>query len=204
MKKLYSLITLALLFVSVSNSNATIHTFSVASFQFSPTSVAVNVGDTVAFVWTSGSHTTTSTSVPAGASTWDAPMNSSNPGFIYVVTVAGTYNFHCSIHPSMVGSFVATSSSGIINPGSIAEGLSVNSVNDQSMLNVTYNLNRMASVRLTLFDLTGKAAKVILSTTNQTAGSYSDLFSVSELQTGIYIFELIAGNERYTKRVIIQ
>jgi len=74
------------------------HTFSAGGMSFSPNLDTAHVGDTIHFVWSNGSHTTTSVSVPTGAATWSTPLNSSSPSFNYVVTVAGTYNFHCNIH----------------------------------------------------------------------------------------------------------
>lgn len=79
---------------------ATVHEVQVSNFQFSPATVDAVVGDTMKWVWGGGFHTTTSTSVPNGASTWDAPMQSANDSFVYVLTVAGTYNYFCSIHPT--------------------------------------------------------------------------------------------------------
>jgi plastocyanin len=89
---------------------AVTHTIQVGNFYFDPSSLNVEVGDIVKWVWVEGSHTTTSTSVPAGAASWDQPINSGNQSYSYTVTTAGTYNYHCTPHAGMgmVGSFVAT------------------------------------------------------------------------------------------------
>ena len=90
---------------------ATKHVISVQNFTFSPASITdVIVGDTMRWVWVSGSHTTTSTTIPASAPSWDHPINSSNTSFEYIVTIAGSYNYKCTPHASMgmVGSFIAT------------------------------------------------------------------------------------------------
>ncbi|MFZ1799422.1 MAG: T9SS type A sorting domain-containing protein [Chitinophagaceae bacterium] len=81
----------------------------VANFQFSPANVNVIVGDTVKWVWVDGTHTTTSTSLPGGAAAWDSPINTTTTSFSYKVTIAGTYNYWCTIHaPSMAGVITAT------------------------------------------------------------------------------------------------
>lgn len=81
----------------------------VANFQFSPANVNVIVGDTIKWVWVDGTHTTTSTSLPGGAAAWDSPINTTTTSFSYKVTVAGTYNYWCSIHaPTMAGVITAT------------------------------------------------------------------------------------------------
>lgn len=85
----------------------------VSSFQFTPSNVSVSVGDTVKWQWIDGSHTTTSLTIPSGAASWDSPMTSGNPTFLYPVTVAGTYNYQCTPHSGvMTGTFTATAGSG--------------------------------------------------------------------------------------------
>jgi len=88
---------------------ATTHKIKVSDFQFSPATTNAVVGDTLVFIWKSGFHTTTSLKIPANAKPWDAPMNSTNKKFKYVITKAGTYNFDCSIHPlNMIGKIKVT------------------------------------------------------------------------------------------------
>ena len=96
MKKIYFLFT-ALLFLK---SFATVHQVTVSNFQFSPATVNAVVGDTIKWVWGSGFHTTTSETVPAGATTWDAPIQSAGQTFSYILTVAGTYTYECTVHPT--------------------------------------------------------------------------------------------------------
>jgi plastocyanin len=83
---------------------------SVENFQFDPSTLNVVVGDVIHFIWVDGGHTTSSSSVPAGAATWDAPMNSLNKLFDYTVTTPGSYTYFCKIHGAgvMSGSFTAT------------------------------------------------------------------------------------------------
>jgi len=82
----------------------------VQNFVFTPSSLPnVIVGDTIRWEWINGTHTTTSTSIPAGAATWDSPIDATNQTFEYPVTIAGTYNYHCMHHPTvMIASFTAT------------------------------------------------------------------------------------------------
>lgn len=99
-----------LLFAYVLSNAANKFTVTVANFQFTPANLNVSVGDTVEWDWQTGSHTTTSTSVPAGASGWDWPISTSSRTYKYIVTVAGTYNYWCSIHaPAMAATIHASS-----------------------------------------------------------------------------------------------
>lgn len=114
MKRYTSIITI-LTFVSMfaisTQSFAVKHVVTVGNFFFSPVNVNVNVGDTIRWVWSAGTHTTTSTpgAIPAGSASWDAPITSSNTSYEYKVTVAGPYAYVCTPHaPGMAGSFTAT------------------------------------------------------------------------------------------------
>ncbi len=98
------------IFSSMISSAAKKFTITVSNFQFSPSNLNVSVGDTVSWVWESGSHTTTSTSIPAGAANWDSPISTTSTTFEYVITVPGTYNYWCAIHQlAMVGAINASS-----------------------------------------------------------------------------------------------
>ncbi|MEI6890295.1 MAG: T9SS type A sorting domain-containing protein [Bacteroidales bacterium] len=90
--------------------HSTIHQVLVGNFFFNPSSLNVTVGDTVKWVWVAGSHTTTSSSIPVGAAIWDRLINSGSPSFSYKVTVAGTFNYVCTLHAAMgmVGDFTAS------------------------------------------------------------------------------------------------
>jgi len=84
----------------------------VLNTAFSPKNFTAIIGDTIHFVWISGFHTTTSTSVPAGAASWDQPSDNTHTSFLYPVTTAGTYTFQCNFHVAMgmVGSFTVAAS----------------------------------------------------------------------------------------------
>ena len=87
------------------------HTILVGNFYFNPSSLPdVTLGDTIRWQWVQGTHTTTSTTIPGGAASWDEPISSSNTSYEYKPTVEGTYNYVCTPHASMgqVGSFTVT------------------------------------------------------------------------------------------------
>ncbi|MGN6615618.1 MAG: T9SS type A sorting domain-containing protein [Ilyomonas sp.] len=95
---------LAVLVFTALASKATTHIVHAKNFQFTPSTINAFVGDTIQWVWDEGFHTTTSTSTPAGTSSWDAPLTSSAQSYIYKLTAAGKYDYECVYHvPGMVG-----------------------------------------------------------------------------------------------------
>jgi plastocyanin len=76
----------------------------IQNFAFMPTPVTIPVGTTV--TWTnrdSASHTTTSDS-----GLWDSGSLSTGKSFSFTFKQAGTFAYHCSIHPNMHGSIVVS------------------------------------------------------------------------------------------------
>ena len=109
MKKIL-LLTVALAICSVSAASAAQIRVRVQNFTFQPATINAHVGDTIIWRFVNGMHTTTSTSVPAGAQTWNAPIDSSHTQFRYHVRVAGTYQYQCNFHfaQGMVGTIVVS------------------------------------------------------------------------------------------------
>ncbi len=108
---LFSAFVVGVVMLISNTAHATKWVVNVQNFSFSPSNLPnVIVGDTIRWVWINGSHTTTSTTIPAGAASWDHPLNSSNTFYEYHVTIAGNYNYKCTPHEGMgmVGSFTAT------------------------------------------------------------------------------------------------
>jgi plastocyanin len=104
MKKIL-LLTVALAICSVSTASAARIRVRVQNFTFQPATINAHVGDLIIWRFVNGMHTTTSTSVPAGAQPWNAPIDSAHPQFRYRIQVPGTYQYRCNFHVAqgMVG-----------------------------------------------------------------------------------------------------
>jgi plastocyanin len=201
MKKNYILnFILAVLMFATISAKATVHMVDVADFSFTPSTLNVVVGDTVQWMWVSGTHTTTSTAVPAGALTWNNNINSSNSFFNYKVLVPGSYSYDCSIHPTlMTGTFTATLT-GIQEISNVSFfGLT----NTNNEVTVKVELNAPSMVNIQLFDMLGKYQRTLKSSV-QNAGTYSETFSFGDLPKGMYMIQLIADNRRITRRIIFE
>ncbi|MFH0778144.1 MAG: plastocyanin/azurin family copper-binding protein [Candidatus Eisenbacteria bacterium] len=73
-------------------------TVTQVNLTFTPDTVTVAVGDTVAWVWTSGSHTVTNglgAADPDAGSMFDEFLNSSNPFVEFVFTQVGEVPYFC-------------------------------------------------------------------------------------------------------------
>jgi plastocyanin len=74
------------------------------TFTFSPTTLKIKVGTTVTWKnMTMVSHTSTSDS-----GVWDSGIISPGGTFKFKFTQAGTYTYHCNIHPFMKATIIVS------------------------------------------------------------------------------------------------
>jgi plastocyanin len=177
-----------LLFVSLS-SFATKHMIMVANISFSPNNITnVTVGDTIQWMWSSGTHNTTSGIIPNGAATWASPITSSSQIFEYKVTVAGNYGYSCTLHGGMVGGFVATAASGISSlTANMIFSFYPNPATDKSVLLV--GSPAAYSGKIVITDMLGKTVaeeSVVIS-----AGENRFSLPAASLRKGIYFVTLL-------------
>ena len=78
---------------------------SIANFAFAPASVSVNAGDTV--TWTNNDAGVPHTATADGGA-FNSGTLASGASFSHTFTAAGTFAYHCNIHPSMTGTVVVT------------------------------------------------------------------------------------------------
>jgi len=131
MKKKQLSICMLLLLV-VLNASAKRIQVNVLNVSFSPKTFTAQIGDTINFVWVAGTHTTTSTSVPAGALAWNMPSDNTHRSFLYPLKVAGNYAYRCNFHfmMGMVGSFIVLPRAKIV----ILKATAVNSCSSTNSL----------------------------------------------------------------------
>jgi len=188
----------------VTQVHATKWIVNVQNFSFSPAELPnVHVSDTIRWEWVSGSHTTTSTIIPAGAASWDSPLNQGNPSFEYEATVVGTFNYKCTPHASMgmVGSFVVSAAEGIAGNKSIPlVTISPNPFVDN--LSINFGSNNTTAIRqLRVYDLTGQL--FYSQSFASDPGLTPVLLNLQDLKNGLYFFEFVDNsNGTFIKKVI--
>lgn len=76
-----------------------------AGLAFTPSSLTINAGDRVTFAFGSVAHNVAFDTQNAGTPT-DIGGNNANVSIDRTFTAAGTYQYHCNIHPFMTGKIV--------------------------------------------------------------------------------------------------
>jgi plastocyanin len=73
---------------------------------FKPASVSVKVGDAVQWTWVdpNAPHSATADD----GSTFDSGVKEKGASYQYTFKKAGTFKYHCSVHPAMLGTVMVS------------------------------------------------------------------------------------------------
>ncbi len=199
-----------LMLFAIKSSPATTHIVNVSNYAFTPQNLNVSVGDTIKWVWISGIHTTTSTTIPQGAQPWDEIISNTNQTFSYVVSVVGLYNYVCTPHITMgmIGSFNAS-------PSYISSiGTNVNNYqlyqNYPNPFNpvtkIKFSIPKSEFVTLKIYNILGEEV-VTLINGFLSQGIYEYIFDINKnnlnLSSGVYYYSLRTENFYETKKLLL-
>jgi plastocyanin len=179
------------------NTYATVHTINVADFSFSPSTLTIQLGDTIFWKHMSGTHTTTSTTIPGAATPWNASITTGNPGFTYVPAVPGTYNYVCTPHQGMgmTASFTVTGSASVNNVSVAEFNIFPNPASTE------IHVQSIAkSVEASLTDITGR--KIPLQQISTSQGEKT--FSTGGIADGIYFLSIHTPEADLTRKLVIR
>jgi plastocyanin len=192
------LFLLAIIMSLTTGSFATVHTVSVADFSFSPSGFTAHVGDTVKWVWVSGTHTTTSTTKPSAAARWNQPIDSGAASFSYRITALGMYHYQCTFHVSMgmIDSFNVVPATGIESPNSTP--VCTTFPNPASgTLNVQL-CDPSSPASVTIRDITGRE----WSRSEFYAGQNAAI-DLKDIPSGLYFMQVVQGGMVYDQKLTI-
>ncbi len=184
---LYLLITF---FISISLLAQTSHNVDVSSFAFTPSALTIEVGDTVVWTQTSGTHNvngsiSTFSSNPVGFG--NGSVASGGWTYSYVFTTAGDYTYQCDPHiNSMTATITVSESSVSINESKIENGTNVYPNPFTSYLTIALNkelINDNSSIEFVLHDLLGNQVHSIANVNTELTK-----IETNQLSNGIYIF----------------
>ena len=99
--------------LNLSTGNPITHTVEVQDFQFSPTSININVNDNVNFIWTGAVPHSTTSDATSGPDSWDSGVIGQGSSFQVTINNAGLHPYYCIPHGApggtgMAGTITAT------------------------------------------------------------------------------------------------
>jgi plastocyanin len=155
MKRFYTTIFTSLITLCIYSQ--TTHTVNAGNFYYSPSSLTIDVGDSVAWINDGGFHDVngdieTTTGQPYNnPETFDSPSTNNSFIFGYRFSIPGTYNYDCSVGSHAANGMVGTI---IVQSPPVTPSLNFTAVMD--------------------VDLSGSSGKALMFTANQTISDLSD------------------------------
>jgi plastocyanin len=198
--KLKLLFASALSLAMFAQARANTQLITVQNYKFTPNDVTIMLGDTIQYVWLNGSHTTTSTTIPSGAATWDHIISSSNTTFTYVPTVLGIYNYKCTPHESMghIGKFTVVNTLGVSDYEVAKSMFNIYPNPAQSEINITFSNNSAKISAVNVVSITGKTV-----IENADVNNTKKTLDVSTLANGLYFVRVIQEGKTYVRQFTI-
>lgn len=187
------------LFLACFSAKANTVTINALNMSFSPANVTLTLGDTIRFVYVSGTdHTTTSVSVPAGATAWDAPLTSSVSEYIYVPAVAGNYTYVCTPHaPGMAGAFTVTAPTSVSDLAAVNDVFAISPNPATGVATLTFKNDKLsASVSVT--DITGREVWA------GTVRSGKTEIQTESFNNGLYLVRLNLDGKIYVRKLSVK
>jgi plastocyanin len=198
MKKI---LLLSFAFLSVQLVAQTTHNVTASGMSFSPNSLTIEIGDSVVFTNTGGSHNVNGTQVsfPANPESFGNTIGPAGWVYGFKFTVEGTYSYKCDVHGvGMSGTITVVDPAGIEEKPELSYSIYPNPAN--AILNVNIDPKSLSdNMSIVLYDLTGKQVTRIENVRNQVTA-----LSLDNLVTGIYFCSIYDGGELLVTEKVVR
>ena len=204
--KLFSNSILILIIFSATSFSQNLFVVELANFMFTPSTLTIEVGDTVKWTNVSGTHNVLAddgsfTSGSPDPAPWD---------FVHVFNTEGSFPYYCEPHGGPGG----VDMSGVITvetPVSVSDQKLVlddfklhqnypNPFNPTTI--ITYSISNSNFIKLKVYDNLGNEIANLVDE-EKASGIYRVEFNAANLSSGIYYYELKAGNFIETKKMTL-
>jgi plastocyanin len=183
----------------------TIHDVALGSMSFTPAEITIPVNDIVRWTNNGGLHNVVAddesfTSGAPSTSLWT---------FQHTFTSTGDFRYYCSEHGGpggvgMAGIVHVQPSTGVNDDNTLINfSLKQNYPNPfNPTTTIEYSIPEATFVSLKVYNVTGSMEKTLISEF-QLQGNYIIKFDATDLPTGVYFYQIIAGNNISTKRMVL-
>jgi len=178
----------------------TTHTINTGGFYYNPSSLSINVGDSVIWINDGGNHDVNGDISSLTSQPYNNPVTFDSPAtnivgaiiFGYKFTVSGTYNYDCSVYghasQGMVGVIIVDTILSIKQKTNF-----INIYPNPTNENITISIDNFnGNIQIEVYDLIGNK----LQSTNETT------ISLQDCANGIYLLKVSYGDRVQEVKVI--
>lgn len=203
MKKIYSILLLSILAVTM---KATSYTVTISGLTYSPPTLNVLIGDVVTISAT-GSHPLAEVSQTtwnaAGSATLSSGFGVKTTNFTFTITTVTDIYYVCQNH-------VGSGMKGKIIVGTVGVKEQNNAIADISVFpnpakdkfSVKFNSVENVNITSILYSICGQEVAMLIANKEFNAGVNTINFDLKNIPAGVYFVQLNAGSNKITKKLI--
>jgi plastocyanin len=170
-------------------------------FAFVPSSLIINVGDTVE--WRNRDFVGHSSTSNDGV--WDSGILVRDQRWSFVFTQSGNFGYHCTPHPTMTGSIVVQGPTNTNDPIATPSqfGIAQNYPNPfNARTTIGFSLPRAGHATVEVFNLLGQRMETLLDG-KLSAGSHDVIWDAGNIQSGVFFYRVAFDGVALTGRMTL-
>ncbi|MFN8115573.1 MAG: T9SS type A sorting domain-containing protein [Bacteroidia bacterium] len=206
MKKIYSVLLLSILAISM---KATSYTVTISGFSYSPSTLTVSVGDVVTIA-ASGSHPLAEVSQTTwnanGTATLSTGFGTKTSSYTFTITSASDIYYVCTNHVTMgMKGMITVSSVGVKEQANQISGISVFPNPAKNQFSVKFNSSENGNVTAKLYSICGQDIESLTVNKEFFVGTTTLNFDLqNHIPAGVYFVQLNYNSKKITKKLIIE
>ncbi len=205
MKKIYSVILLSIIAISM---KATSYTVAISGFAYSPATLTVTVGDVVT-INASGNHPLAEVSQTTwnanGTATVSTGFGNKTTAYTFTITSATDIYYVCTAHVASMGmkGKIIVSTVGVKEQNNTINDISVFPNPAKDKFSVKFNSLENGTVTAKLYSICGQEVEALVANKEFNAGTNTINFELKNIPSGVYFIQLTAGSNKTVKKIII-
>ena len=206
MKKIYSVLLLSILAISM---KATSYTVTISGFSYSPATLTVSVGDVVTIA-ASGSHPLAEVSQTTwnanGTATLSTGFGTKTSSYTFTITSASDIYYVCTNHVTMgMKGMITVSSVGVKEQANQISGISIFPNPAKNQFSVKFNSSENGNVTAKLYSICGQEIESLTVNKEFFVGTATLNFDLqNHVPSGVYFVQLNYNSNKITKKLIIE
>lgn len=206
MKKIYSVLLLSILTISM---KATSYTVSISGFAYSPATLTVTVGDVVT-ISASGTHPLAEVSQTTwnanGTATLSTGFGTKTSNYTFTISSASDIYYVCTNHVSMgMKGMITVSSVGVKEQTNQISGINIFPNPAKNQFSVKFNSSENGNVTAKLYSICGQEIESLVVNKDFFVGTTTLNFDLqNHIPAGVYFVQLNYNSKKITKKLIIE
>jgi plastocyanin len=190
-----------------------LHSVNVNASSFSPSNIEINQNDQIKWLWTGGTHTTTSGTPGNPNGIWNSSITSGHTSYTQTFGTVGSFPYYCSIH-NFTGNVIVDAVMGIFDDPSTNNDVSnllalrqnfPNPFNAETQFE--YSLDKDEQVEVAIYNILGQKVRTIAEGM-QSGGLHEAIWDGRDdygnaAPSGIFFARMVTPSVMMTRKMVL-